>query len=67
MKTVTTCDDYQTLFHVICPPYREAVWHIHEILYRTSRGVVLNYTDLLGHSGEATALCALVHPFAKGG
>lgn len=67
MKTVTARDEYQALFHAICPPCREAVWHHDERLYRNLGGFILSYTDLLGHSGEVPSLYALEYPFAKGG
>lgn len=67
MKTVTACDEYQALFHVACPPCREAVWHFDERLYRNLKGFILNYTDLLGRSGEVTSLQALVYSLLKEG
>lgn len=67
MKTVTACDEYQALFHVACPPCREAVWHFDKRLYRNLKGFILNYTDLLGRSGEVTSLQALVYSLLKEG
>lgn len=67
MKTVTACDEYQALFHVACPPGREAVWHFDKRLYRNLKGFILNYTDLLGRSGEVTSLQALVYSLLKEG
>lgn len=67
MKTVTACDEYQALFHVACPPCREAVWHFDKRLYRNLKGFILNYTDLLGHSGEVTCLQTLVYSLLKEG
>lgn len=67
MKTVTACDEYQALFHVACPPCREAVWHFDKRLYRNLKGLILNYTDLLGCSGEVTSLQALVSSLLKEG
>lgn len=67
MKTVTACDEYQALFHVACPPCREAVWHFDKRLYRNLKGFILNYTDLLGRSGEVTSLQALVSSLLKEG
>lgn len=67
MKTVTVCDEYQALFHVACPPCREAVWHFDKRLYRNLKGIILNYTDLLGCSGEVTSLQALVSSLLKEG
>lgn len=67
IKTVTACDEYQALFHVARPPCREAVWHFNKRLYRNLKGFILNYTDLLGRSGEATPLQALVYSLLKEG
>lgn len=67
MKTVTVCDEYQALFHVACPPCREAVWHFDKRLYRNLKGIILNYTDLLGCSGEVTSRQALVSSLLKEG
>lgn len=67
MKTVTACDEYQALFHVAHPPCRKAVWHFNKRLYRNLKGFILNYTDLLGCSGEVTSLQALVYSLLKEG
>lgn len=67
MKTVTACDEYQALFHVACPPCREAVWHFDKRLYRNLKGFILNYSDLLGGSGEVTSLQASVYSLLKEG
>lgn len=66
-RQITACDEYQALFHVACPPCREAVWHFNERLYRNLKGFILNYTDLLGRSGEVTSLQALVYSLQKEG
>lgn len=34
---------------------------------QSPRRFILNHTDLLGHPGDITSLCALVDSFAKGG